>query len=85
MEKLTNCPECKVTPGKPHKPGCDIEICSACGTQRIDCNCKGKHDPLFARWTGIYPGNAEAIFLGMGFHSFSKISNTFFIKPKGGE
>lgn len=86
MKKLSNCPACKVAPGKQHKSGCDIEICSACGTQRISChvisNCKGEHDALFARWTGIYPGRAEADYLGMDLNEFSSISKAFFVKPK---
>ena len=45
--------------------GCDTEHCSWCGGQVLVCGgCKDeagvmRHDPLFARWTGIWPGVAD--------------------------
>lgn len=80
-ERMTTCPDCGVDPGKPHLKGCDVEICSVCGHQRLGCSCRG-HDRLFARWTGLWPGTAESAFLGMDLNEFSKHSATFFIKPK---
>jgi hypothetical protein len=62
--KPCNCGDCAVKPGEPHTPGCDVERCSACGGQRISCGCGGEHDPLFARWTGFWPGMLEAAALG---------------------
>jgi len=62
--EISNCHDCDAKPGQPHNGGCDVERCSVCGGQRIQCVCKG-HDPLFARWTGIWPGAAECAILGL--------------------
>ncbi len=83
MEKMSCCPDCNATPGNMHEPGCDVERCSVCGGQYVSCECPG-HDRAFAHWTGIWPGRAEAVYLGLpslndlyigGFH------NIFFVKP----
>jgi hypothetical protein len=64
MKPLPNCHDCGIKPGQAHKPGCDIERCSSCGQQKLGCECED-HDPLFARWTGVWPGYAEARELGL--------------------
>lgn len=82
-ETLKHCYDCGVKPGQPHQDGCDVERCSVCGGQKLSCECKG-HDPLFARWTGIWPGTAEAEHLGMDLNTLytSGTYKALFIKPK---
>lgn len=58
MKELKKCHDCGAKPGQPHIGSCDVERCSVCGGQRLQCSCEG-HDSLFARWTGIWPGRAE--------------------------
>jgi hypothetical protein len=53
------CPDCGVEPGQPHEDGCDVEHCTACKGQRLQCHCPG-HDKEVARWTGVWPGRTEA-------------------------
>lgn len=82
--KNWNCPDCGAEPGKPHSEGCDIEICSVCGTQKLSCSCNG-HDRLFARWTGFWPGAAEAAMCGRDLNWLytNGMYKALFIKPKG--
>lgn len=81
MNKLQNCHDCGVKPGEPHGNGCDVERCSICGGQRLSCACDG-HDPLFARWSGIWPGAAEAEYLGITLNDFTiEHDIALFVKP----
>lgn len=78
-----NCHDCGVKPGEPHREGCDIERCSVCGMQRLCCGCEG-HDPLFARWTGFWSGQLEAIALGISLNELAEreeLIRLFFVKP----
>jgi len=79
MNKLTICHDCGAEPGELHKNGCDVERCSVCGGQRLQCDCKG-HDKHFAKWTGIWPGKAEADYLGIDLNEFAKYDQIFFVK-----
>lgn len=82
MLEIQYCPDCGTKPGQAHLVGCDIELCSSCGEQALYCGCKD-HDPLFARWTGFWPGRLEADGLGIGLNEFhAQYSKVFFIKPK---
>lgn len=55
MPLINTCPDCGTPIGQPHKPSCDVERCSVCGTQRISCGCDG-HEPAKSVWTGEWPG-----------------------------
>ncbi len=81
--KLTKCHDCGAKPGEMHWGNCDVQRCSVCGGQRLGCDCSG-HDRAFARWTGIWPGYAEAQVLGIDLNTlYSKgYHKIFFIKPK---
>lgn len=82
---LTTCHDCGAKPGQMHAAGCDVERCSVCGGQRLQCFCPG-HDKAFARWTGIWPGKAEVEYLGLKSLNdlfVGGLYKIFFIKPKG--
>lgn len=82
LKKLEDCHDCSAKPGAMHADGCDVERCSICGGQRLLCECRG-HDKGFARWTGMWPGYAEALLLGIDLNEFAaKYGDVFFIKPK---
>jgi len=51
-EEFDFCPECGVSHGGLHHPGCDIEECPRCRTQYLSCDCGDEDDG---------PGGFEAI------------------------
>jgi len=62
MQRVT-CPDCGTAVGESHRPGCDVEVCTGCGDQRLACllttgGCE-THDPVSAVWSGEWPGKAE--------------------------
>lgn len=65
---LKDCHDCWASPGQVHEEGCDVERCSYCGGQKICCGCR-EHDDTFSRWTGIWPGQAEAQALGISLNA----------------
>lgn len=87
--QLNKCHDCGAEPGMVHATGgCDVERCSGCGLQRLSCGCHSdpatdRHDPQFARWTGIWPGKAEADYLGIDLNTLytSGAYRAVFIKP----
>ncbi len=88
MGELRDCPDCGVKPGEVHDDGCDVERCSGCGGQRLSCGIYAgdrcdNHDPLFARWTGIWPGELEAKLIGVDLNEFTiqGYNKIFFVKP----
>lgn len=88
MTALKRCHDCHVSPGQAHQRGCDTEMCSVCGNQRIQCDhlaSHSHHDPAFARWSGFWPGKLEADVLGMDLNTLHRtgLSAIFFIKPTG--
>lgn len=82
---IKECPDCDSAPGRPHDPGCDVERCSVCGRQAISCGACSGHDPLFARWTGLWPGGIEAAVLGLDLNEFyaQDYHKIFLVKPEG--
>jgi hypothetical protein len=61
MSGKQTCPDCGVSPGEFHVPGCDVERCTDCGHQAIGCDCPLDEEPAHPRlpWTGEFPGVAE--------------------------
>jgi hypothetical protein len=83
-ETLRDCPDCGTKPGTEHKGNCDVERCSNCGGQRLGCKCPlSKHDSAFARWSGLWPGSAEASALGLDMNGLYSTGayKAIFIKP----
>lgn len=62
-----SCPTCVANIGERHRKGCDIERCTVCGRQRMECSAVGAHKthkPDRAAWTGYWPGELACLELG---------------------
>ena len=83
LKETIICHDCGAKPGEMHGSNCDVERCSSCGGQYLQCGCPD-HDPAFSRWTGFWPGELEAKALSMDLNSLysSGIYKIFFVKPK---
>lgn len=81
--KLDDCPDCGVKAGKEHDINCDVQRCSDCGAQYLQCDENCDHDSSFARWTGFWPGSLEADKLGIDLNEFYRqgLNKKIFIKP----
>lgn len=82
-QELTDCHDCGASPGEIHEVGCDVERCSVCGHQFLSCPHDEGHDRQFARWTGLWPGEAETEILGIDLNEFYEkgLHEYFFVKP----
>lgn len=58
QEIRDHCPDCGVSIGERHIPGCDVERCPQCGLQRIGCGCTHVTFPDIT-WNGYWPGSLE--------------------------
>lgn len=65
------CHDCKALPGMLHQSGCDVERCPYCGGQLISCDCLGDKrktawiEKNLLPWMGVWPGEEEAVELGL--------------------
>jgi hypothetical protein len=66
------CPDCQAKVGELHKSNCDVERCSFCGGQALQCFYENSHDELECEcrrklvtdtdripWDGEWPGKKE--------------------------
>src|ERR1700732_4479499 len=54
------CPDCGVSPGEWHRPGCDVEQCPFCGGQLIRCEPDTPLDDRI-KWDGQWPGEKKCL------------------------
>jgi len=66
--KRDNCPDCGAGIGEKYLDDCDVEECTVCKGQRLQCNCEN-HDKELAKWTGKWPGDVGDLWLEFGWPS----------------
>ena len=60
-----DCRNCGVKPGSFHLESCEIERCPTCSGQYAFCGCARIPTLDALPWTGLWPGELEAIELGL--------------------
>ncbi|MGW0822478.1 hypothetical protein [Streptomyces sp. NPDC002845] len=65
-DRAQRCPDCSVLPGQLHQERCDVARCALLGRQRRGCGHSGTD--CNTRWTGQWPGFAEATEYGFFAH-----------------
>jgi hypothetical protein len=83
MTNLRYCPDCGARPGQVPMLNCDMERCSVCAGQRLQCQCPG-HDRAFARWLGQSPAEVFSAAMGIDIDEYFAMrgDDIFCIKPR---
>ncbi len=64
-DETLRCHDCRALPGAEHAGGCDVQLCTVCGLQRISCPCGGSPHGWGQVWSGRWPGDAECRVRGL--------------------
>ena len=66
--KKDNCPDCGERIGEKHLDGCDVEECTVCKGQRLQCDCENQDKELI-KWTGEWPRSVGDLWIEFGWPS----------------